>query len=81
MWRVLQVLIGNLFKGWNMLGKRFLRSNPADSAVIPLNDEHKRSLAWLKDYFWLPDSLKETPLRTVRDKTAFHLMRALLRSV
>jgi hypothetical protein len=72
MWCVLQVLIGKLFETWNMLSERFLKSNPEDAAVAQLNAEHKKSLAWLRDYFGLPDRLKETPLRTIRDKTAFH---------
>jgi hypothetical protein len=72
MWCVLQVLIGKLFETWNMLGKRFLKSNPEDAAITGLSAEHKKSLAWLQDYFGLPDRLKETPLRTIRDKTAFH---------
>ena len=71
MWCVLQVLIGKLFETWNMLVERFLRSSPEDSTVAELNDQHKKSLTWLKDYFGLPN-LKETPLRIIRDKTAFH---------
>src|SRR5258708_11003293 len=36
MWCVLQVLIGKLFETWNMLGERFLKSNPEDAAVAQL---------------------------------------------
>jgi hypothetical protein len=72
MWCVLQVLIGKLFETWNMLGERFLKATPEDAAVARLSADHKENLAWLKNYFGLPDQLKETPLRTIRDKTAFH---------
>jgi hypothetical protein len=72
MWCLLQVLIGKLFETWNMLGERFLKANPEDVVVAQLSADHKKNLTWLKDYFGLPDQLKETPLRTIRDKTAFH---------
>lgn len=72
MWCVLQVLIGKLFETWNMLGERFLKSNPEDAAIARLSTEHKNSLAWLRNYFGHPDQLNETPLRTIRDKTGFH---------
>jgi len=72
MWCVLQVLIGKIFETWNMLGKRFLKSNPEDAAIAQLSAEHKKSLLWLHEYFGLPERLKDTPLRTIRDKTAFH---------
>jgi hypothetical protein len=71
MWCVLQVLTGKLFETWNMLSERFLKSNPEDPAIGHLSDEHKSSLAWLKEYFG-DGCPKETPLRTIRDKTAFH---------
>jgi hypothetical protein len=71
MWCVLQVLIGKLFETWNMLSERFLKSNPEDSAIAGLSDEHKRSLAWLKNYFG-DERPRETPLRMIRNRTAFH---------
>jgi hypothetical protein len=55
-----------------MLGERFLKSNPEDTAIARLSTGHKKSLAWLQNYFGLPDRLNETPLRTIRDKTGFH---------
>ena len=54
-----------------MLNARFLAANPEDFAVAALSAEHKASLAWLKDYFG-DSPLKENPLRTIRDKAAFH---------
>ncbi len=71
MWCVMQVLTGKLYETWNMLAERFLQSNPEDPAITSLSDEHKSSLSWLKDYFG-DHRPKETPLRTIRDKTAFH---------
>ncbi|WP_149903274.1 hypothetical protein [Mesorhizobium sp. SARCC-RB16n] len=71
MWTIMQLLSGKLFETWNMLAERLLAAKPEDPAITGLSDQHKISLAWLKDYFGEP-SLKETALRTIRDKTAFH---------
>lgn len=71
MWTVMQLLTGKLFETWNMLVERFLKSNPEDPAIAALSDAHKKDLAWLKDYFGtIP--LKDSALRTIRDKTGFH---------
>jgi hypothetical protein len=71
MWTVMQLLTGKLFETWNMLLERFLKSNPEDPAAAALDDAHKHDLAWLKDYFGtIP--LKDSALRTIRDKTGFH---------
>ncbi|WP_316206846.1 MULTISPECIES: hypothetical protein [unclassified Bradyrhizobium] len=71
MWTVMQLLTGKLFETWNMLVERFLQSNPEDPAVAALNDAHKTDVEWLKDYFGtIP--LKNSALRTIRDKTGFH---------
>lgn len=71
MWTVMQLLTGKLFETWEMLVARFLGSNPEDPAIAALSDKHKEDLAWLKDYFG-DKPRKETALRTIRDKTAFH---------
>lgn len=71
MWTVMQLLTGKLFETWNMLVERFLKSNPEDSAIAGLSDAQKKDLAWLKDYFGVVP-LKDTALRTIRDKTGFH---------
>lgn len=71
MWCILQVLTGKIFETWNLIVERFLKSNPEDPAIAGLNDLHKKSLAWLKDYFG-HDQPNQTPLRIIRDKTAFH---------
>ena len=71
MWTIMQLLTGKLFETWEMLVARFLGSNPEDSAVAGLSEKHKEDLAWLKDYFG-DKPRKETALRTIRDKTAFH---------
>src|ERR1700754_1265502 len=71
MWTVMQLLTGKLFETWNMLVERFLKSSPEDPAIAALTDAHKKDLAWLKDYFGI-EPLKDTALRTIRDKTGFH---------
>jgi hypothetical protein len=71
MWTVMQLLTGKLFETWNMLIERFLKSSPEDPAIAALSDAHKRELDWLKDYFGVTP-LKDTALRTIRDKTGFH---------
>lgn len=68
MWCVMQVLTGKLFETWNMLYEQFLKSNPEDPAISALSPDHKQNLAWLRDYF----SPKDTALRIIRDKSAFH---------
>lgn len=71
MWCVMQVLIGKIYETWNMIAERFLQSNPEDAAITSLSAKHKLSLDWLKGYFG-DQRPNETPLRTIRDKTAFH---------
>jgi hypothetical protein len=71
MWCILQVLTGKLFETWNMIAERFFKSNPEDPRIAGLDEQHKRSLAWLKDYFG-HERTGETPLRIIRDRTAFH---------
>lgn len=68
MWCIMQVLTGKLFETWNVLYERFLKSTPADPAIVALSDDHKQNLAWLQQYF----SPKDTALRIIRDKSAFH---------
>src|SRR5271170_7242924 len=72
MWTILQVLTGKLFETWNLIAERFLGSNPEDSGITGLSEAHKKSLDWLRDYFGDERGKKRTPLRTLRDKTAFH---------
>lgn len=71
MWSIMQVLTGKLFETWNMIAERFLKANPIDPVITRLSAAHQKSLAWLKDYFG-EGKPKDTPLRTIRDKTGFH---------
>jgi hypothetical protein len=71
LWTVLQLLSGKLCETWKMIVERFLKSNPPD-LVARLDASHKESLQWLIDYFGKEEPLKNSALRIVRDKTAFH---------
>lgn len=71
MWCILQLLVGKLFETWNLLIERFLKAQPTDPALNSLSDEHKESLDWLTAYFGI-DGRKQSTIRTIRDKTAFH---------
>ena len=71
MWCVLQLLAAKLFEAWVMLGERFLQSNPPD-VVARLEPAHKASLQWLTDYFGKDKPFKDSALKIIRDKTAFH---------
>ena len=71
MWSIMQILTGKLFETWNMVAERFLKANPVDPIITRLSTPHQESLAWLRDYFG-DGKPKDTPLRTIRDKTAFH---------
>lgn len=71
MWTAMQMLTGKLFETWNMLIERFLKSSPEDPAIAVLSNGHRKHLEWLKDYFGV-SPLKDTALRTIRDKTGFH---------
>lgn len=71
MWCMLQLLAAKLFETWVMLNERFLQSNPPD--VVPrLEPAHQASLDWLIDYFGKQQPFKDSALKTIRDKTAFH---------
>jgi hypothetical protein len=70
-WCVLQLLAGKLFETWAMINERFLHSNPPD-LVSHLDPSHKQSLQWLIDYFGNGKPFKNSALKTIRDKTAFH---------
>jgi hypothetical protein len=54
-----------------MLTKRFLQSNPPD-VVARLEPAHLASLQWLTDYFGNGQPFKDSALKIIRDKTAFH---------
>jgi len=71
MWFMLQLLAAKLFETWVMLTERFLQSNPPD-VVGRLEPAHKASLDWLTDYFGDGQSFKDSALKIIRDKTAFH---------
>jgi hypothetical protein len=74
MWCVLQLLAGKLCETWKMLTKRFsvsTRAGRQDSVVASLNEKHKTSLQWLRDYFYGP-GVNNKPIVVVRNKTAFH---------
>jgi hypothetical protein len=71
MWCMLQLLAAKLFETWVMLNERFLQSNPPD--VVPrLEPAHQASLDWLTDYFGKQQPFKDSALKIIRDKTAFH---------
>jgi hypothetical protein len=73
MWCLLQVLTGKIYETWIMLIKRFLSAQPEDPVLSALAPQHRASLDWLKEYFGDSEAaLKQSPLRIVRDKTAFH---------
>jgi hypothetical protein len=71
MWCVLQLLAAKLFETWVMLNERFLQSNPPD-VVGRLEPAHQASLDWLTDYFGKGQPFKDSALKIIRDKTAFH---------
>jgi hypothetical protein len=73
MWCLLQVLTGKLYETWVMVIKRFLVAQPEDAALVGLSPQHRTSLDWLKAHFGDSEAtLKQSPLRIIRDKTAFH---------
>lgn len=73
MWCLLQMLAGKLYETWVMIIKRFLSAQPEDAAISGLNPEHRASLDWLKAYFGETEAdLKQSSIRIIRDKTAFH---------
>ncbi len=54
-----------------MLNERFLQSNPPD--VIPrLDPPEQASLKWLADHLGDGQPFKDSALKIIRDKTAFH---------
>ena len=71
MWCVLQILAAKLFETWVMVIERFLQSNPPD-VVGRLEPAHQASLTWLIDYFGKGQPFKDSALKIIRDKTAFH---------
>jgi hypothetical protein len=71
MWCVLQILAAKLFETWVMIGERFLRSNPPDF-VSSLERAHQDSFEWLTNYFGVERNFKDSALKIIRDKTAFH---------
>lgn len=71
MWCLLQLLTGKLFETWQLVMERVLAVSPDDLLVGALSSEHQPSLAWLRNYFG-DKQAKPGPLKTVRDKTAFH---------
>jgi hypothetical protein len=70
MWCVLQILAGKLFETWHMLVDRILRAQPADPIIAALCPDHQASLA-LRGYFG-DRNWKDSAIKLVRDKTAFH---------
>jgi len=71
MWFMLQLLAAKLFETWVMLNERFLQSNPPD-VVGHLEPTHQVSLQWLTDYLGNGQPFKDSALKIIRDKTAFH---------
>ena len=73
MWCLLQVLAAKLYETWLMVIKRFLAAQPEDSTIKGLKPDHRASLDWLRAYFGDREGdLKQSAIRTIRDKTAFH---------
>jgi hypothetical protein len=72
LWCIVQILIGKLFETWNMLCDRFLTASPEDAALASFDEATKKNLAWLKNYFGEPGSIRDSRLRITRDKAAFH---------
>lgn len=71
MWFMLQLLAAKMSETWVMLNERFLQSNPPD--VVPrLEPAQQASLQWLTDYFGNGQPFKDSALKIIRDKTAFH---------
>lgn len=71
MWCFLQILAAKLYESWDMVCRRFLKSNPEDSILLKLDQNQIESLTWAKSYFGTTEKTKNA-LRTIRDKTAFH---------
>jgi hypothetical protein len=71
MWFMLQLLAAKLFETWVMLNERFLRSNPPET-VGRLETAHQASLKWLREYFGNGQPFRDSALKIIRDKTAFH---------
>ena len=71
LWCMLQVLAAKLFETWNMLNERFLTAKPEDPLLVGLSAGHRSSLEWLKSYFGV-ENPRQSALRIIRDKTAFH---------
>jgi hypothetical protein len=71
MWCVLQILAAKLFETWVMVDERFLQSNPSD-VVGRMEPAHQASLDWLIYYFGKGQPFKDSALKIIRDKTAFH---------
>ena len=71
MWCLLQILAAKLVETWMMVNERFLQSNPPD-VVGRLEPAHQASLDWLTDYFGKGQPFKDSALKIIRDKTAFH---------
>lgn len=80
MWCMLQLLAAKLFETWVMLNGRFLKSNPPD-VVSRLEPAHQASLQWLTDYFGKDKPFKDSALKIIRDKSAFHYDRLNLSEV
>ena len=71
MWCILQILAGKLFESWLMLVQRVLRGRTADPILGVLCPAHAASLDWLRSYFG-EKNLKNSAIKIIRDKTAFH---------
>ncbi len=71
MWSTLQILAGKLFETWVMLAERILRQQPPDPIIGALCPDHAASLDWLRDYFG-ERQYKNSAIKIIRDKTAFH---------
>ena len=73
-WFFLQLLAGKLVETWNMISERFLQTNPHDAVLQRLDITQRGILSWLEVYF----KQKDSALRIIRDKTAFHYDRLSL---
>jgi hypothetical protein len=71
MWSILQLLSGKLFETWKMLNVSVFSGKKGDAILQALDAAQTVSLNWLRNYFG-ERNYKSSPLKFVRDNTAFH---------
>jgi hypothetical protein len=71
MWCILQLLSGKLFETWKMINGSVLSGKKGDAILHALDAAQTASVSWLRNYFG-DRNYKSSPLKFVRDTTAFH---------